>query len=165
MSRQTTAVIVVGPQSTGPWGDQQTVPTHVIRFTENSVPGWQVHSLIGSHSNDDDSTGSGTHASLDGAHWLAHELAVLLAVEVLRDSVCVKAAADAGVLKLNGRTVAFAEHRPTLALVEECVTALAGKVRLWVAILAPRSLVASDDIVGQLREWGIATEVLSAGTL
>lgn len=163
MSRQTTAMVIAAPRAQGPWGDELCRPTHVVRFTENSVPGWQVHSLDGAHDNHEPSTGSGTHASMDRLPTMAHELVVLLAVEVAHDPQAITlATAERLIRPGRGPAVAFGDTAPSPELVTACAKAVADTVRLWVTVLDPQALLVIDGSISQLGDWGITVDVLTA---
>lgn len=162
MSRETTALIAIGPNSCDPWGDSLTHPTHVVRLTENSIPGWQVHSLRGAHGNQSTGPGMGTPAATAGSLTMAHELVVLLAADVLHDPDSVQRARDERLLAPHPRAcVRFSETAPSHTLVSAAVGVVATGARLWISLLDTQSLLAVDGSIDQLRSWGIRTEVLT----
>lgn len=163
MSRQTTAIVLVGEKADGPWGDELLRPTHVVRFTENSVPGWQVHPLNGASGVKDEPTARGTAAALHGSTSLAHELVVLIATEVLRDTRTLAHPAVAGAQRTtaDGGGLAIPERGFPDEAVESAVAAVAANIRLWILPLSPHCLLLADTAVEDLRRWGVETDLRS----
>lgn len=167
MSRQTTAIIVAGAKTTDSWGDPLVRPTHMLRFTENSVPGWQIHPLNGATGVENEPTFSGTAAALKGSASFAHEAVVLLATTVLGDEATLKHPAVKAAQRdpHHGGGLAI----PDIGFPEDAVTsaafAVAAGYQLWVMALDPGCLLLHDDTLANLRRWGIQVDVLSAAPL
>lgn len=160
MSRQTTCAVLVGPRASGPWGDPLIQPTHVVRFTENSVPGWQVHSLKGAHSNIASSPRAGTVANLNGSAPIAKELVVIVAAQIVCDQRALEACQAAGILSESD--LRFTDEPLPEDVVETCALAVAEAARLWLCILDPSSLLRHDGSIEWLAHEGITSSVLAA---
>jgi hypothetical protein len=166
MSRQTTAIILVGAKTSDPWGDPLLRPTQVLRFTENSVPGWQIHPLNGATGVENEPTFSGTAAALNGSASFAHEAVVLIATLVLGDEATTKHPAVKAAERdtQHGGGLVIPEIGFPRDAVSGAVFAVAAAYRLWVIALDPGSLLLQDNSLADLRSWGIQVDVLSAAS-
>lgn len=158
MTRQTTAIVLVGRRASSAWGDDLLRPTHVVRFTENSVPGWQVHPLNGATGVENEGTPRGTSAAVTGKGSRAQELVVLVAGLILRDGPTLAAATEA--LRGYGEGgLQIPNEGCSDELVGLAVKAVQQDCQLWVMPLDETCALVEDGTVAQLQEWGVKCEL------
>lgn len=164
MSRETTAIVLIGSKTTSPWGDPLTRPTHLLRFTENSVPGWQIHPLNGATGVQDEPSYAGTSAAILPRASLMDDALVLVAALVLRDRATMEhpAVGSAARNPEQGGGILIPDAGFPEDVVDQAAEAVAECCQLWLIPVSPRCSLLGDESIPRLRGWGIEVDVMTS---
>lgn len=162
--RQTTGIILVGARATDSWGGEIQRPTHVVRLTQNSVPGWQVHPLEGAAGMPGPQpTGRGASSAVDHAD-LAAELVVLVAVSIVRDVSVIESVGLVAADSTEPQELSIPDRGFSEATVEGAAEIVATSCRLWVMPITDSCALLDAEVLERLRGWGVVAELRALDT-